>query len=58
MPAITAEKCLRETIPDPELFEQYWNGNGYNSVCFKSIIEDELRNTKKKEYLMVLKTVL
>ena len=52
MPAITAEKCLRETIPDPELFEQYWNGNGDNSVCFKSIIEDGLRNTEKNEYLI------
>ena len=44
MPAITAEKCLRDTIPDPELFEQYWNGNGNNSVCFKIIVENELRN--------------
>ena len=44
MPAITAEKCLRDTISGPELFEQYWNGNGNNSVCFKIIVENELRN--------------
>ncbi len=27
MPAIKAEKCLRDTIPDPELYEQYWNAH-------------------------------
>lgn len=52
MPAITAEQCLRATIPDPELFEQYWNGNGHNSVCFKSLVEDGIRDTEKKEYLI------
>ena len=52
MPAITAEKCLRDTIPDPELFEQYWNGDGDNSVCLKTIVENETYNTGKKEYLI------
>ena len=52
MPAITAEQCLRDTIPDPELFEQYWNGDGDNSVCLKTIVENETYNTGKKEYLI------
>lgn len=52
MPAITAEKCLRDTIPDLELFELYWNGNGNNSVCFKSIVENESGGQEQREYLI------
>ena len=52
MPEITAEKCLRDTIPDPESFELYWNGNGNNSVCFRSIVENESGGQEQREYLI------
>ena len=52
MPEITAEKCLRDTIPDLELFELYWNGNGNNSVCFRSIVENESGGQEQREYLI------
>ena len=52
MPEITAKKCLMDTIPDPELFELYWNGNGSNSVCFKSIVENESGGSGQNAYLI------
>ncbi|MGN0470918.1 MAG: hypothetical protein ACI4GV_08410 [Acutalibacteraceae bacterium] len=40
------ETVLKETIPDKNMFEQYWNGNSEHSVCIKKLVPRQIKSYK------------
>lgn len=37
---------LKETIPDKNMFEQYWNGNSEHSVCIQKLVPQQIKSYK------------